>query len=249
MANPVDPRLSRGPALSQGRTVDAATFDAGLRSYMLSVYNYMMSGVLLTGLVALGMYRTGAVNALFNPATGGATLLGWVVMLAPLGMALMLGFRVQKMSTAAVQATFWIFALVMGMSLSTIFLRYTGTSIATTFFATSAAFAGLSLYGYTTKRDLSGLGTFLIMGVIGLIVAMVLNMFLQSGPMALIISIAGVLIFAALTAYDTQKIKNMYDHVAGTDMVGKVVIMGALTLYLDFINMFLFLLQFLGNRE
>ncbi len=249
MANPVDPRLGRGPAWAAQRgATDAVAYDAGLRSYMLSVYNYMMSAVLLTGLVSVGMAYTGAVNLLFTPQ-GGATLLGWIVMLAPLGMALLLGLRVQKMSTAAVQATFWVFAVVMGMSMSTIFLRYTGTSIATTFFATAAAFAGLSLYGYTTKKDLSGLGTFLVMGVVGLLVAMVLNMFLQSGPLALMISIAGVLIFAGLTAYDTQKIKLMYDHVAGTDMMGKTIIMGALTLYLDFINMFMFLLNILGNRD
>jgi FtsH-binding integral membrane protein len=137
----------------------------------------------------------------------------------------------------------------MGLSMSSIFLVYTGTSIAQTFFAVSAAFAGLSLYGYTTKKDLSGFGTFLIMGVVGLLVAMVVNIFLQSSALAFAISAIGVLIFAGLTAYDTQKIKSMYAYVAGTDMMGKVVIMGALNLYLDFINMFTFLLQFLGNRE
>lgn len=254
MANPVDPRLGQRPAWGAARApVDAAAYDAGLRSYMLSVYNYMMSGVLLTGLVALGTFYTGLWQALYsvNPATGamGPNILGWAVMLSPLAFVFFLGFRLQHMSTGAVQATFWAFAAVMGLSMSTIFLRFTGPSIATTFFATAAAFAGLSLYGYTTKRDLSGLGTFLVMGVIGLIVAMLLNLFLQSGPLALMISIAGVLIFAGLTAYDTQKIKNMYDHVAGTDMIGKTVVMGALTLYLDFINMFTFLLQFLGSRE
>jgi len=255
MVNQVDPRLGGGPAVGVGRPglnrtgTDAVAYDAGLRSYMLSVYNYMMSGVLLTGLVALGMAYTGAVNALFNPASGAPTILGWIVMLAPLGFVFALGFRFQKMSEGAVQACFWAFAVLMGMSLSTIFLRYTGTSIATTFFATSAAFAGLSLYGYTTKKDLSGLGTFLVMGMVGLLVAMLLNLFLQSGPLALVISIAGVLIFAGLTAYDTQKIKQTYDYVAGTDMMGKAAIMGALTLYLDFINMFQFLLSFLGQRE
>ncbi len=249
MVNQVDPKYGR-PPLGYGRAgTDAAVYDAGLRAYMLSVYNYMLSGVLLTGLVALGMAYTGAVNALFNPATGSPSLLGWLVMLAPLGMVFFLSFRVNKMSDSAAQATFWAFAVVMGMSMSTIFLRYTGTSIATTFFATAAAFGGLSLYGYTTKKDLSGLGTFLIMGLIGILVAMVLNMFMQSGTLALVISIAGVLIFAGLTAYDTQKIKQTYDYVAGTDMAGKAAIMGALTLYLDFINLFTFLLSFLGQRE
>jgi FtsH-binding integral membrane protein len=250
MVNEVDPRFGRAAMAGvAGAGTTAAEYDAGLRAHMLSVYNYMMSGVLLTGVVALGMAYTGAVNALFNPATGSPSLLGWVVMLSPLAFVFMLGFRVQKMSEGAVQATFWAFAVVMGMSMSTIFLRYTGASIATTFFATSAAFAGLSLYGYTTKRDLSKLGTFLVMGLVGILVAMLLNFFLQSGTLALVISILGVVIFAGLTAHDTQKIKQTYDYVAGTDMAGKAAIMGALTLYLDFINMFTFLLSFLGQRE
>lgn len=253
MVNQVDPRFGRG-ASALGRTgTDAATYDAGLRSYMLSVYNYMISGVLLTGMVALGMHSLGWTEALFNRTATGAmgspSLLGWLVMLAPLGMVFFLSFRIQKMSESAAQATFWAFAVVMGLSMSTIFERYTGTSIAATFFATAAAFAGLSLYGYTTKKDLSGLGTFLIMGLVGILVAMLINMFLQSGTLALVISIAGVLIFAGLTAYDTQKIKQTYDYVAGTDMAGKAAIMGALTLYLDFINLFTFLLNFLGQRE
>ncbi|QMW21876.1 Bax inhibitor-1/YccA family protein [Sandaracinobacteroides saxicola] len=245
MVNQVDPRWN--PALSRSGT-DTATYDAGLRSYMLSVYNYMLSGVLLTGMVALGMAYTGAVNALFNPE-GGASLLGWVAMLSPLAFVFLFSFKIQSMGTSTAKGMFYIFAVLMGVSLSTIFLRYTGTSIATTFFATAASFAGLSLYGYTTKRDLSGMGTFLIMGVVGLLVAMLLNIFIQSSALAMVISFVGVLIFAGLTAYDTQKIKNMYDYVAGTDMMGKTAIMGALTLYLDFINMFTFLLSILGNRE
>ncbi len=249
MNNRVDPRLA-GPVLGRGRgSVAGVAYDAGLRSHMLSVYNYMVSGVLLTGLVALGMAMTGTVAMLFNPATGAPSLLGWIVMLAPLAFVFGLGFRIHRMSEGAAQAMFWAFAAVMGLSMSTIFLRYTGTSIATTFFATAAAFAGLSLWGYTTKRDLSGLGTFLIMGVVGLLVAMLLNLFLGSPALAFVISAVGVLIFAGLTAYDTQKIKEMYDYVAGTEMAGKSAIMGALTLYLDFINMFSFLLNFLGERE
>jgi len=212
---------------------------------MLSVYNYMSSGVLLTGIVALLFARSGLAQDIM--LGGGA--LKWLIMLAPLGVVMALSFGIQRLSTATAQALFWSFAVLMGLSMSTIFLVFTGTSIAQTFFATAGAFAGLSLFGYTTKKDLSGFGTFLIMGVIGLLIAMVINMFMHSGTMALIISFIGVLLFAGLTAYDTQKIKSMYFQVQGTDFVGKSVVMGALTLYLDFINMFQFLLSFMGNRE
>jgi len=223
-------------------------FDAGLRSYMLKVYNYMASGILLTGMVAMLFARGGAESpAAVIMMSGG--LLSWIIILSPLAFILVMSFGLNRLSTRALQACFWAFATVMGLSMSTIFLRYTGTSIAQTFFATSAAFVSLSLWGYTTKKDLSGWGTFLIMGVVGLLVAMVINIFLQSQAMAYVISGIGVLVFAGLTAYDTQKIKSMYAHVAGTDMMGKTVIMGALNLYLDFINMFLFLLQFMGSRD
>lgn len=168
-------------------------------------------------------------------------------MLAPLAFVLVLSFGITRLSTGTAQLLFWAFATVMGLSMASIFLVYTGTSIATTFFATAAAFGGLSLYGYTTKRDLSAFGTFLIMGVVGLLVAMIINLFLQSGTMSLVISFIGVLLFAGLTAYDTQRIKSLYAQVAGTDMMGKTVIMGALSLYLDFVNMFTFLLQFMGR--
>lgn len=248
MANQVDPRLD--PRMATSRLGEAAAlYDAGLRAHMLSVYNYMISGVLLTGLVAIAMAYTGAVNMLFDAVTGRPSGLGWVVMLAPLAFVFLLGFRFQQMSEGAVKGLFFLFAALMGASMSSIFLIYTSTSIATTFFATAASFAGLSLYGYTTKRDLTRLGTFLVMGVVGLLVAMLLNFFFKSSGLSLVISILGVLIFAGLTASDTQKIKNMYDHVAGTDMAGKAAIMAALTLYLDFINMFQFLLAFLGNRN
>ncbi len=249
MANPFDPRL--GVALgARARTgVDAATYDAGLRSFLLGVYNYMISGVLLTGLVALGMAMTGANRLLFNPATGGASALGWIVMLSPLAFVFLLGFRWQTMSEGAMRGLFFLFSALIGASLSSIFLIYTGASIATTFFATAAAFAGLSLWGYTTKRDLSGLGTFLVMGLVGLLVAMLLNLFLQSGTLAFVVSIVGVLIFAGLTAWDTQRLKLTYDAVAGTEMEERSSIMGALSLYLNFINMFQFLLSFLGQRE
>ena len=177
------------------------------------------------------------------------TPLRWLIMLAPLGFVFAMSFGVNRMQTSTVQALFWGFAFAMGLSMSTIFLVYTGVSIAQTFFAVAAAFMGLSLYGYTTKKDLSGFGTFLIMGVVGLLVALVINMFLRSPAMQMAISAIGVLLFAGLTAYDTQKIKSMYAYVAGTDMMGKSAVMGALTLYLDFINMFQFMLSFMGNRR
>jgi FtsH-binding integral membrane protein len=172
-----------------------------------------------------------------------------VIILSPLAIVFAMSFGAQRMQTSTLQILFWSCATLMGLSMSTVFLVYTGTSIAQTFFAVSAAFLGLSLYGYTTKRDLSGFGTFLIMGVVGLLVAMLINLFLQSSAMALAISAIGVLLFAGLTAYDTQRIKSMYFYVQGTDMVGKTVIMGALSLYLDFINMFQFLLSFMGDRR
>jgi uncharacterized protein len=237
-----DPRSTAAAAAASAGT-QADVRDAGLRSYMLSVYNTMASGVLLTGIVALAFASSGYAAQVM------ATPLRWIIMLAPLGFVMVLSFGINRLSTAAAQALYWAFAVVMGLSLSTIFLVYTGQSIATTFFATAAAFAGLSLYGYTTKRDLSAFGTFLVMGVVGLLVAMVINIFVQSSALAMAISFIGVLLFAGLTAYDTQKIKSMYFHVAGTDMIGKSVIMGALTLYLDFINMFTFLLSLVGDRR
>jgi len=244
MANWSDPRVGAAaqPTTTVGRDV---AFDAGLRSYMLSVYNYMTSGVLLTGVVALLFAQwEGAPAILFGPG-----ILKWLIMLSPLAFVMVLSFGINRLSTAAAQALFWAFSVVMGLSMASIFFVFTGTSIATTFFATAAAFASLSLYGYTTKRDLSGVGTFLIMGVVGLIVAMLLNLWLQSPAMTYAISGIGVLLFAGLTVYDTQRIKSMYAYVAGTDMMGKTVIMGALSLYLDFINMFTFLLQFMGSRD
>jgi uncharacterized protein len=244
MANGFDPRGSAAPF---GATADRQSVgvDAGLRSYMLSVYNYMASGVLLTGVVALLFSRSEAAEAiLFGPG-----LLKYLIMFAPLAFVMVLSFGINRLSTGAAQALFWAFATVMGLSMASIFFVYTGSSIAITFFATAAAFLSLSLWGYTTKKDLSGFGTFLIMGVVGLIVASLLNLLFKSPAMTLAISAIGVLLFAGLTAYDTQRIKSLYFQVAGTDMIGKVVIMGALNLYLDFVNMFTFLLQFLGNRD
>lgn len=246
MAEWLDPQNSQAQATvgAAGYSTNAVAFDAGLRAHMLKVYNYMASGVLLTGIVAMLFAQSGMAADVMS---GG--LLRWVIMLSPLAVVMAMSFGQSRMSTTTLQSLFWAFTVLMGLSLSTIFLVYTGASIAQTFFATAAAFAGLSLWGYTTKKDLSGMGTFLIMGLVGLIVASVVNIFLQSSTMGWVISSLGVLIFAGLTAYDTQKIKSMYQYVAGTDMAGKAAIMGALTLYLDFINMFQFLLSFLGNRN
>ena len=245
MANGFDPRLNMAPGAAATTVDRGAAVDAGLRAHMLSVYNYMTSGVLLTGIIALVAARTGVAQQIFFESG----ILKWVVILAPLAMVFLLMARVSRMSMAGLQAFYWSFAAVMGLSMSLIPLIYTGTSIATAFFATSAAFASLSLWGYTTKKDLSGFGTFLIMGVVGLIVASLLNLFIRSDAMSMVISFIGVLLFAGLTAYDTQKIKSIYFQVQGSDMLGKHAILGALTLYLDFINMFQFLLSLLGNRE
>jgi FtsH-binding integral membrane protein len=243
MANWSDPRIGASqPTTTVGRDV---AFDAGLRSHMLSVYNYMASGVLLTGIVAMLFANwSGAPAILFGPG-----ILKYLIMFAPLGFVLVLSFGINRLSTGTAQMLFWGFAAVMGLSMASIFFIYTRGSIATTFFATAAGFASLSLWGYTTKKDLSGMGTFLIMGLFGLIIAMVINLFLQNPAIDLAISAIGVLIFAGLTAYDTQKIKSLYFQFVGTDGLGKLAIMGALNLYLDFINMFLFLLRFMGNRN
>jgi hypothetical protein len=251
MANWSDPRSNVGrgaaPFGSAATGARSVAYDAGLRSYMLSVYNYMASGVLLTGIVALGFAMSGYVSLLFNPATGGPNPLGWVVMLAPLAIVFAMSFGQARMETCTLKALFWAYDVLMGLSLSTVFLAYTGTAIAGAFFSTAAGFAGLSLYGYTTKRDLSAFGTFLIVGVIGLLVASILSIWLPAlNP---VISIVGVLLFAGLAAYDTQRTKSLYFQVAGTDNVGRVVIMSALSLYLDFINMFLFILRLVGGNR
>lgn len=248
MANWSDPRPQTA-AFNPASDVRAAEYDAGLRRYMLSVYNYMLSGVLLTAIVAMGFQASGLVNTLVAANGRGLSLAGWVVMLAPLAIVFAMSFGQRRMSQGTLQLLFWAYAGLMGASLSTIFLSYTGASVATAFFSTAAAFAGLSLFGYTTRRDLSAMGTFLIMGVVGLLVAMVLNAFLHSTGLSYVISFAGVLIFAGLTAYDTQRTKSMYAYVGGTADEGRVVIMAALNLYLDFINMFLFLLRIFGSSR
>jgi len=245
MANWNDPQPGMGFGASPSLSANAGRvgYDAGLRRYMLSIYNYMASGVLLSGIVALLFASSGAAAAVF------ATPLRWLIALAPLGFVMAMSFGLNRMQTSTLRMLVWAFSVAMGLSLSSIFFVYTGPSIASTFFATAAAFAGLSLVGYTTKKDLSGFGTFLIMGVWGLLAAMIINMIWPSQGLGLAISLLGVVIFAGLTAYDTQRLKMMYSQVAGTDFAGKMIVMGALSLYLDFINMFTFLLQFMGDRR
>ena len=239
-------RMSRAPAA-------AAEIDVGLREYMLRVYNYMASGLALTGIIAYMSANTPAIiNMLYAPGPTGViqpTMLAWIVMFSPLAFILALSFGVNKMKASTMQAVFWGFSAVMGLSLSNIFLTYTGVSIARVFFITSGTFAGMSLYGYTTKRDLSGFGSFLMMGLIGVIIASVVNMFLQSAVMQFVISVIGVLVFVGLTAYDTQKIKSLYMESDGREVATKKALMGAVTLYLDFINMFLLLLRLFGDRR
>lgn len=246
MANWSDPWATAARPAAVG--VRGAAYDAGLRSYMLSVYNYMASGVLLTGIVALLFANSPYMALLFNPQ-GRPSGLGYVVMLAPLGIVMWLSFGIARISEGTAKALFWTYAVLMGLSLSTVLLIYTGASVAQTFFATAAAFASLSLWGYTTKRDLTGFGSFLIMGVFGILIAMVINMFMRSTGLDLAISMLGVLLFAGLTAYNTQRIKSTYFQVQGTALIGKSAVMGALQLYLDFINMFMFLLRFMGDRR
>jgi hypothetical protein len=252
MANWNEPRRTeQGFGINPGRDGALAgrvTVDAGLRRHMLSIYNYMASGVLLTGIVAMLFAQGGAESPAAQLFTNGG-ILAWVIMLAPLGFVFAMSMGANRFSTATLQMLFWAFAVVMGLSLSTIFLVYTGASIAATFFATAGAFAGLSLFGYTTQRDLSGFGTFLVMGVIGLLIASLINIFVQSTALMWAISFLGVLIFAGLTAYDTQRLKRQYQEVMGTSWAGKAIILGALSLYLDFINMFLFLLRFMGTSR
>lgn len=234
---------------TQASTGTRADIDAGLRSYMLGIYNYMATAIGVTGVAAFGM-ATWASN---NPAVANALYnspLKWVIMIAPLAFVLVISFGINKLSKSAATGIFYAFAAVMGISMSWIFLVYNIPSIVQTFFVTAASFGALSLYGYTTKRSLSGMGTFLMMGLFGLIIASIVNIFLQSGALAFAVNVIGVLIFAGLTAYDTQRLKHTYDAVAGNaEAMAKSSIMGALSLYLNFVNMFMFLLSFLGNRD
>jgi uncharacterized protein len=230
-----------------------AQIDEGLRAHMNKVYGTMSVGLLVTAGVAWAFGSTPALmQLLYNFETGSPNILGWIVMFLPLVMVFAFGAAINRLSAAGAQLYFYVYAAVMGLSLSWIFMAFTGVSIATTFLVTSISFAGLSLWGYTTKKDISAWGSFLIMGLIGLIVASIVNIFLHSTGMQFAISVIGVLIFAGLTAYDTQKLKVNYlqhAHAMDGEWLAKSAILGALNLYLDFVNLFMFLLQFLGNRD
>jgi FtsH-binding integral membrane protein len=251
------------PTIAASRAGTAAAIDEGLRSYMLKVYNYMSIGLVVTGLVAWFASQAAVTtdpNAAVAQLQNGEMLtqwgallytspLMWVIALAPLAFVLVLSFGINRLSAGTAQILFWVFAAVMGLSISSIFLVYTDASIAKVFFISAATFGAMSLYGYTTKRDLTGVGNFLMMGLIGLIIASIVNIFLASSMLDFAISAIGVLIFVGLTAYDTQRIKESYDQGLGQDVLQKSAVMGALSLYLDFINLFMMLLRLFGNRE
>ena len=239
------------------RTIDQAEFDAGLRAHMLRVYNYMASGLALTGIFAIVIAQLSVVTndagqmvALTNlDNTLFGSPLKWVVMLAPLGMVFFLSARLHRMSQSTAQITFWIYAAMMGISLATIFIAFTGASVARVFFITAGTFAGMSLWAYTTKKDLSGWGSFLFMGLIGIIIASIVNIFISSSALQFAVSVIGVLVFVGLTAYDTQNIKNEYAEHLDEETAGKLAISGALRLYLDFINLFIMLMHLFGDRR
>ena len=238
MANPIDRRY-----VTQAGAA-AADIDVGLRQYMLKVYNYMTGGLVLTGVIAYFVANSPTIlRAIYG------TPLQWVVMLAPIGFAMLFGFRIQKMSASSAQLLYWVFAAVMGLSLSFIFLAYTGASVARVFFITAGTFAGMSFYGYTTKRDLAAMGSFMFMGLIGVVLASLVNIFLASSALQFAISVIGVVVFVGLTAWDTQRIKEMYSAADTSEVGTKKAILGAFQLYLDFINLFIMLLQLMGNRR
>ena len=229
-------------------------FDEGLRSYILKIYNYMSLALLLTGVFAFGTLNfPPLMNLMYNIGPNGefmgSSMLGMIITFAPLGIAIFFFMGIGSMSVNKAQTLFWVYAAVMGMSLSSLGLVYTGQSLARTFFICSAVFGSMSLYGYTTKRDLTSIGSFLIMGLIGLIVVSIVNIFLQSPAISFATSFIGVAIFMGLTAWDTQKLKSMYYQSGGGEMGEKTAIMGAFTLYLDFINLFLYMLRFFGDRK
>jgi Integral membrane protein, interacts with FtsH len=261
MSNPERNAYARYGSVSS--RAGAGEIDQGLRAYMLKVYNYMAYGLAITGLAAFGAYSAAVTT---DPAMAEAEVRGglmltsfgvalfasplkWVVMLAPLALVFFLSFRVHKMSVMTAQVTFLAYAALVGLSLSSIFLVFTQQSITQVFFITAATFGAMSLYGYTTKRDLSGMGSFLFMGLIGIIIASLVNIFLASSALAFAISVIGVLVFTGLTAYDTQQIKEMYYENDDATTMGRKAIMGALRLYLDFINLFIMLLQLVGDRR
>ncbi|MEJ0025148.1 MAG: Bax inhibitor-1/YccA family protein [Rhizomicrobium sp.] len=236
----------------RGQTATAGLIDSGLRTYMLRVYNYMLVGLLLTGATAFAVAEVPAIRDLFfalNAQTGrvGLSPLGWVALIAPIGLVFFLSFRITTMSLATAQTTFWLYAGINGIALAPIVLVYTGADVAQAFFVTAATFGAMSLWGYTTKTDLTGFGSFLFMGLIGVVIASVVNLFFQSGMVSFVISVIGVLVFTGLTAYDTQWIKNAYAESDDAATAGKKAIYGALKLYLDFINLFLMILRLMGN--
>jgi uncharacterized protein len=238
MAYRMDPRVAQG-------RVAVPAMDEGLRAYLLSVFNYMGLGLAITGLVA---YVVGTTPALYVPIF--SSPLKWVVMLAPLGFVFFLSARIQAMSASAAQITFWAFAAVMGLSLASIFLAFTGESIARVFFITAATFGATALWGYTTKRDLSGMGNFMFMGLIGIVIAGLVNIFLASSALQFAISVIGVVVFTGLTAWDMQRLKSEYYEYGGSgEIAQKGAIMGALSLYLNFINLFMMMLQLFGSNR
>ena len=259
MALQPDYRYGSAPGWGRGAAVDAAAIDAGLRAYMLRVYNWMASGLLLTALVSYAIASMPEVASMFYTVVRtprgiatAPTILGWVAMFAPLAFVLALSFGINRMSKSTAQALFWLFCAAMGASMANIFAIYTKSSIAGTFFATSGMFAAMSIWGYTTGKDLSKMGSIMMMGLIGIIIASLINIFLASSALAFAISIIGVVVFCGLTAWDTQRIKNDYQEFAyaeGTDEAGKRSVLDALGLYLNFVNLFQILLQFMGVRN
>ncbi|MGZ3410439.1 MAG: Bax inhibitor-1/YccA family protein [Xanthobacteraceae bacterium] len=249
--------FNRNPAVRSGFGVDRAAIDVGLRAYMIRVYNYMAAGVALTGVVAWLTFNAAVVQDPNGGITGltsfGQAIFGGpaviVLFLATIGLVFFISFRIQRLQPATAFALFMLYAGLLGLMLSTVFLAYTGASVTRVFFISAASFGALSMYGYTTKRDLSPIGSFLIMGVFGLVIAMLVNMFFKSTGLDFVISAIGVLVFAGMTAYDTQNIKEMYDVQDDGTLAGRKAVMGALKLYLDFINLFMFLLRFLGDRR
>lgn len=231
-----------------GASTADVVYDAGLRQHMLGIYNYMFAGLALSGAVAFLLMQTGA-GALFFSAPGQFTPLGWVAMFAPLGLLLLASFNAQRLSTSATHALYWSIAALQGVGLAVLFQAFTGQSIAQVFLVTAAAFGGLSLFGYTTKRSLSGLSTFLLVGLIGVIIGFLVNMFLQSSVLHFVASVIGVLVFAGLTAFDTQRLKHEYLAGLAGDTAMKAQVWGALSLYLNFINLFQLLLSLFGQRE
>jgi uncharacterized protein len=225
------------------RTAEQVGVDVGLREYMLRIYNYMASGLALTGIVAYVAAYSGFYASIAR------TPVIWLVILAPLGLVMWISYGIQRMQASTAQALFWVYSGLMGLSLGVIFLAYTGTSIARVFFITGGTFAAMSLYGYTTQRDLSGIGSFLFMGLIGIIIASLVNIFIHSSALQFAVSVIGVIVFTGLTAWDTQQIKEMYYEGDGAEIASKKAVMGALRLYLDFINLFMMLLQLMGTRR